>query len=192
MSEQQNSVEEEKACLILTEQKLYQFSKSPAAQFSKQGLKGSSTGATLVCAFLMGAAEALESSDEALQLIIAELLGLEDRGITHLIDTTRRLSQKYPFVKFTLKQGRQAASSWQEEDAHIETTPLDRLLQKCQNLTLLELGKIEVEEEEPAPVSTRETVSQAVESNPRLKRLLFILLALIILTVANYLVLTVL
>jgi len=189
MDKQQNSTVKQDACLVVTEQKLYQFSQSPQAQFPKQGLKGSSTSATVVCAFLIGAAKTFASNDEELQLTLADQLGLDDRGTTHLIDTTRRLGKKYPFVKQILKQGQQTATAWQENDTLTVTTSLDQLVQKCQNLTLMDLKKIVVAEDLD-PTISREATSQAVEGNSRLKRLLLILLALIILVTANYLIFT--
>ncbi len=189
MSKQQNTSEKQGSCLVLTKQKLYQFSQTPLAQFSKQGLKGSSTSATVICAFLLGAAKTFASNDKTLQLIIAERLELDDRGTIHLIDTTRRLSKKYPFVKKILKQGQQGASAWQDNDDHNEETTLDQLLQKCQNLTLMNLKQIDASEAKPA--TTRTSVNQAVIKTPRLKRLLLILLALITLATANYSILAV-
>ena len=191
MDKQQNSSAKQDACLVVPEQKLYQFSQTPQAQFPKQGLKGSSTSATVVCAFLIGAAKTFASNDEELQLTLAEQLGLDDRGTMHLIDTTRRLGKKYPFIKHILKQGQQTATAWQGNETLTETTSLEQLVQTCHNLTLMDLKKIVVAEE-AAPAITREAVSQAVEGNPRLKRLLFILLVLIILGSANYLILTLL
>ena len=190
MNKQPNTSKKQEACLVLTEQKLYLFSQTPLAQFSKQGLKGSSTGATVICAFLMGAAKTFASDNEALQLTISELLGLDDRGTMHLIDTTGRLGKKYPFIKEILRKGQQTAAAWLENDVHTDKTTLDQLLQKCQNLTLMDLKQMPATEEEPAPPTARIAVNQAVEGNPRLKRLLLILLALIILVTANYLILT--
>lgn len=188
MSKRQNTSIKQDACLVVNEQRLYQFSQTRSAQFSKQGLEGSSTAATVICAFLTGAAKAFASDNNELQLTIADQLGLDDRGAMHLIDTTRRLGQKYPFVKHIIKQGQLTATAWQESNGQTEDAPLGQLLQKCQNLTLLDLEKIVVAEE-PAPAITREAVNQVVEGYPRLKRLLLILLVLIILVAANYLIL---
>ncbi len=189
MGKQQNTSNKQNTCLVLTEQKLYQFSQTPLTQFSKQGLEGSSSSATVICAFLIGAAETFASDDETLQLIIAERLELDDRGTIHLIDTTRRLSKKYPFVENILKQGQQTSSAWQDNDTHSTETTLDQLLQKCQNLTLMDLKQIDGSEEKLS--TARASVTQAVKQNPRLKRLLLILLALIILITANHSILTI-
>lgn len=190
MNKEQNTSANEDACLVISEQKLYQFSQTRLAQFPKQGLKGSSTGATVICAFLMGAADTFASDDEELQLTVTELLSLDDRACKHLIDTTRRLSNKYPFVKKIFQQGQQTSAAWQENADHTEETPLSQLLEQTKNLTLMDLKQQFVPEEEPA--TTRATVHKAVEKNPRLRRLLFILLVLIILVAANYITLAVL
>lgn len=191
MSKEQITSNSPDVCLVLTEQKLYQFSQTSLVHFSKKSLDGSSTSATVICAFLIGAANTFASDSDALQLTIAELLDLDDRGTEHLIKTTRRLVKKYSFVGEVLKQGQQSAAAWLESDGHTEATTLAELINQSKDLTLADLKKLTITSGQRAP-SARATVNRAVEANPRLKRLLFILLALIILVTANYLTLTIL
>jgi len=192
MDKPQNTTENQDACLELTEEKLFQFSQTQQAQFTKQALEGSATSATLICAFFMGAAETFASDDEVLQLSIAKLINMDERGTRHLIDTTHRLSNKYPFVNDVIKLGQQIAASWQAHDGHNNMITLTQLLEQNQNQSLMDLVKNGVIRTEPDPTTTRASVNQTVEKNPRLKRLLLILLALIILVSANYVTLTVL
>lgn len=188
MNAQQNTPKKQDTGLELTKQRLYQFSQTPQAQFSRQALEGSATSATLICAFFMGAAKAFASDNETLQLIIAKLIDMDDRGTQNLIDTTQRLGNKYPFVKDVIMFGQQTADTWQARDSHM----LAQLLKQNQNQSLMEMVKKGTIEGDSAPAKVRASVNQAVETNPRLKRLLLILLVLIILVTANYLTLTML
>jgi len=188
MNKQQITSEKQDASLELTEQKLYQFSQTQQAQFPKQALEDSATSATVICAFFMGAAKTFASDDEQLQNIIAELIDMDERGTRHLIDTTRRLGKKYPFVDELIKFGQQTAANWQDNDSQT----LAQLLQQNQNQSLMEMVKKGVIQGQPTPTTARANVNLAVEKNPRLKRLLLILLLLIILVTANFLTLQVL
>lgn len=185
MNNQLNTSEIQGSSIELAEQKLYQFSQTHQAQFPKQALEGSDTSATIICAFFMGAAMTLASNDEVLQQVIVKLIDMDERGTKHLIDTTRRLGNKYPFVKELIRLGQQTATSWLESDTHT----LAQLLEQNQDQNLMELLKKGVIKGEAAPTSARASVNQAVETNPRLKRLLLTLLVLIILVSANYLTL---
>ncbi len=185
MSKHQNATEKQNPCLTVAEQKLFQFSQTQQAQFPKQLLEDSATSATLICAFFMGAAETLATDNATLLLILAKLIDMDKRGTKHLIDTTTRLAKKYPVVKDVIQLGQQAATTWQASNTHT----LTRLLEQNQDQSLTELLKKEVVKGAPASSTARANVNQAVEKNPRLKRLLLTLLILIILVTANYLIL---
>ncbi|HHJ80556.1 MAG TPA: hypothetical protein ENJ65_02865 [Candidatus Tenderia electrophaga] len=184
MSKHQNPSEKQEKPLAPTEQTLFQFSQSRQAQFPKQALAGSATSATLICAFFMGAANALANDAAVLQATIAKLIDMDERGTKHLIDTTRRLAKKHSFIKDVIKLGQQTATTWQENDNHT----LAQLLEQNQNQSLTEMLKGGAIKDASVPSTARASVNQAVEKNPRLKRLLLTLLLLIILVTANYLI----
>ena len=186
MPDEQNSPEKENACLVITEQRLLQFCQSPLAQLPKQGFEKNSTSVILICAFLLGAIESLGSTEEELQLALAEQLDIDDRGTSHLIDTTQRLCIKYPLIAQVLEQGRKAASVWQHDGEPAALTALNKILEQNQNLTLMDLDTLDVTPKEPVSV-----VRHAAPQHSRLRPLLLILLAISILAAANYLLLTV-
>jgi hypothetical protein len=169
----------------ITGSRLYQFSRSRPAQIPKEGLEENSTGAILACAFFMGAAEAVQDEERSLGLILATHLGLTDRGSAHLIDTTRRLISKYPFVAEIFSRGGQVAHAWQD-DGNDEGVGLVGLLAQSRSLTLMELDIQGINLEYGRGVEEEVAVESRRSQRPA--RMIFIILLLIALAAANYFV----
>ena len=154
------------------------------AQISTDEIKANSTSAILVCAYLMGAAEALAETQDSLKQTLTSQLHQDDRGAQHLINTCQRLAGKYPFVDQIRTRGRQNASHWQLNDDNDEARMLAVLLQQYQNLSLLELNMqgVTPEDERVTPIIT------PLPSGNRVKRghIVLALLALIAVAALNY------
>jgi hypothetical protein len=188
MSKEQNLQHQTDTNPAIDDSKLYQFSQSSLAQLPRDGLEESSTSAILACAFLMGAARNLDNDPKVLLSIIAAYLNIDDRGSTHLIDTTQRLINKYPFIEEIFKQGSQTAQSWQRSDDHTDAAALTDLLQQNQNLTLMDLDIQGITAEPGLATAKRKTVQRA--RGGKLLRIALIILILIVIGAANYFILT--
>lgn len=188
MSKKQNAQHQTDTNLAIVDSKLYQFSQTRLAQLPKDGLEENSTSAILACAFLMGAAEKLGNETKVLMLTIATHLNVDDRGSTHLIDTTRILINKYPFIDEIYKHGTQTAQLWQQSDGHTEATTLADLLQQNQNLTLMDLDIQGINAEPGLVKAKRKTIQRA--GGGKFLRIALIILTLIALGAANYFILT--
>ncbi len=136
----------------------------------------------------MGAAEKIEHDTNGLTQTIATHLGTDDRGASHLIDTTRRLIGKYPFIEEIFKSGTLSANLWQLSGSETKATTLTDLLQQNQNLTLMDLDTHDIKIKPHLPKANKKTRQES--RHKIFLRIVLIIVFLIALGVANYFILT--